>query len=478
MQRVNLVGGTTEPKWELVPGEPGVCGYITAGDMFTLPGNPHALVVARWNTGCSPRQEGVAIYDDGTMRPKTDGDHSGPLNIEPSGSPDVIYGTDSGTWPSGVFFMTVDAEGVTITGGVTVEQAPGTDFTFVDGLLYFDNGLLFDPATVQTVGRYDLGEIMPFAQPVVGVDVMARRVYFILGSGEPFGDATLMMFDQDSRRFMASATIPGLKGGVAQFLNVAPGRFVLRTNNQELFLIDVTRLENSLFMPVMADDFCAPFFDDFDDPLSGWAISSNELVESGYESGEYRIFSRADGYIFLRGAPACDREHYEVNVDARWEGPTGVLYGITFGIKGSYDWFYWFAVNSDNQQFVLYRFEPNQVVTLAELDTRYFIAPGNGVNHLRVIRQGSTIHMFVNGQEIGQVKDTIIFGKTAVGLAMMPYQGEPNADARFDNFRYEWLPPENSDGANLGESDLAAGLSYSLEGERVALPWEEQRLNR
>lgn len=472
MQRVNLADKTTEPKWELVPGEPDVCGYIVAGDMFTLPGNPHALAVVRWNNGCSPRQEGVAIYDDGIMRPKTDGDHSGPLNIEPSSSPDVLYGSDSGTWPSGVYFMTADATGVTITGSVTVEQAPGTDFTFVDGLLYFDSGLVFDPDAVKTVGHYEIGEVLPSPLSAVGVDKTSRRVYFIIPSEQPEGDATLMAFDQDSFKFLAAVTVPGLKDGVGQFINIAPNRFALRTFGEELMLMDVHELGNTLFMPVAADDFCAPFFDDFSDPTSGWAVGSSDLVESGYADGEYRIASRASGYLFLRGAPACAREHYEVSVDARWEGETGALYGITFGIWNQYDYFYLFAVNSDSQEFVLYRFEPTQVVTLAGLDYRYFIAPGNGVNHLRVIRQGSIIHMFVNGQEIGQIYDTTIFGMTQVGLAIMPYTNAPDADARFDNFSFTWLPPLDSDEANTGQRESAAGAGFVLEGKRGALPWE------
>jgi hypothetical protein len=151
-------------------------------------------------------------------------------------------------------------------------------------------------------------------------------------------------------------------------------------------------------------------------------------------------------------------------MDARWDGPTGALYGITFGIMGDYDWFYWFAVSADTQRWALYRFEPDDVVLMAGPEARSAIVSGNGVNHLQVIRRGQLIDLFVNGERMYQTTDTTLHGQTAVGLAMLPYTGEPNADARFDNFMFELRPALNSEGElraaaapSLRVGDVAAG---------------------
>jgi sugar lactone lactonase YvrE len=130
VRRVNLKTQAAEIQFSLGMG---FCGMDTAGDIEVLPGSPHSVAVDRFNQGCSPRSDGISVYDDGVARPNSTGSFPEVDSIAFGTTSSVLYG-------AGFPFvtMTVDANGVALsksTNGVGI----GPAITYDNGRLY-DNG--------------------------------------------------------------------------------------------------------------------------------------------------------------------------------------------------------------------------------------------------------------------------------------------------------------------------------------------------
>jgi hypothetical protein len=187
-------------------------------------------------------------------------------------------------------------------------------------------------------------------------------------------------------------------------------------------------------IPVILNNFCPGFFDDFSNPNSGWPAGDHEYYTYGYLSGEYQIRSKRAGYFYLFESPSCRRENYVVEVDARWVGATGSGYGILFGIVGDFDRYYLFDVNTDSQMYRLLYRSPSGWRALVDPTTSGAINRGNETNHLKVIRNGSEITLGVNGTTLRVVNDSRVVGLAGAGIVSQPYDDRPSSDARFDNF--------------------------------------------
>jgi len=108
-----------------------------------------------------------------------------------------------------------------------------------------------------------------------------------------------------------------------------------------------------LHVSLIARDYCPAFFDDFSNPSSGWSVGEDDFVRVEYLGGEYRVLSKNGDYIYLFRAPACPRQNYTVEMDARWVGGTGDSYGLLFGITGNFSQYYMFDMNTDYRMFRL-----------------------------------------------------------------------------------------------------------------------------
>ncbi|MBN1811066.1 MAG: hypothetical protein JXA14_04445 [Anaerolineae bacterium] len=192
--------------------------------------------------------------------------------------------------------------------------------------------------------------------------------------------------------------------------------------------------ETRVYLPIVYRGYCPDFFDTFDDPSSGWEVWNDDHVRSEYVNGEYRVLTKRSGYLYLFGAPTCNRVDYDVAVDARWAGEPGGSYGLLFGLSSDYTHYYFFDVNTDYRRFRLYRRTPDGFTAIMPAAVSYSINPGTASNHLSVRRRGSEITLWVNGTQLGTWYDSAIIGPTGVGVMASPYSDVPTADARFDNF--------------------------------------------
>ncbi len=196
------------------------------------------------------------------------------------------------------------------------------------------------------------------------------------------------------------------------------------------------------YLPLIANQSptgCGDYSDNFDWPGSGWRVGNDGWVLSDYLGGEYWVLSEETGYVYFFYPPTCRRQNYTVEADVRWAGTTGSDYGLIFGRDDS-GRYYLFAVSADYGDFALYRRDPAQWVTLQGWTVSPAVHPGSATNHLQVTRNGSQIRLELNGDSLGTWTDGATSGPTRAGVYSTAYDGVPNSDARFDNFRITYLP--------------------------------------
>ena len=122
---------------------------------------------------------------------------------------------------------------------------------------------------------------------------------------------------------------------------------------------------------------------------------------------------------------------------------TGSSYGLVFGIQGDYEWFYSFeAGNTDYQEFILFRYDPNGWSEIAPVTYTPAILPGAETNHLKASRNGDSITLEVNGTVLGTWYDSSITGFSFSGVTVSTYNDRENSEARFDNFKVSGLGSE------------------------------------
>ena len=202
------------------------------------------------------------------------------------------------------------------------------------------------------------------------------------------------------------------------------------------------------YLPVIINNYCPDYFDDFSNPASGWPIGEDDDLRTEYLDGEYRTLTKNNRIMYPFAAPTCDRVNYVLEVDARWVGALGESYGLIFGITGSPAEFYLFHMSSFSMKYELLHFDDgNKIVQRSFSDA---INPGTAVNHLKVIRDGDQITLEVNGETLATVTDDKFSGMTGVGILTSPYRGEPTSDARYDNFSVMALPSSSG----VGQEDM------------------------
>lgn len=195
------------------------------------------------------------------------------------------------------------------------------------------------------------------------------------------------------------------------------------------------------YLPLIMKNYCPDYFDDFSNPASGWEVTNNPYYLSEYLNGEYHVLSKNKDYFYLFDAPACDRDNYTVEVDARWQGSSGYDYGIMFDLTDDYNNYYLFWVSSYYQVYALYMHTSFLgTVTIVPPTSSSTIHWGMASNHLGVTRDGDLITLHINGTTMGTWSQNTITGENGAGVIVRPYSDVATADARFDNFSMRTLP--------------------------------------
>lgn len=231
---------------------------------------------------------------------------------------------------------------------------------------------------------------------------------------------------------------------------------------------------HQIFLPLSLRNFCPDFYDNFSYPTSGWSVIDNPYLISGYNEGEFQVRTKNDKYIYLFAAPNCDRDNYLVGVDARWAGQPGAAYGLIFNIKGSFNEYYLFFVNSEYGVYWLDYYGPAGRRSVIRLTESARIKPDSAINHLQVMRYEDRISLYVNGTKINQVTDKHITGNGGSGFFTVPYENHGDTDARIDNFFFRAL----SGSTSAASSNRSTTMNHQLLDANIAERLEQYRLDK
>lgn len=184
------------------------------------------------------------------------------------------------------------------------------------------------------------------------------------------------------------------------------------------------------------------YFDDFEDPFSGWPYADDANHFLGYwTNGEYVIIGKSPETIYPVVSPGSARTNYSVEADVHWYGTDdiGYSYGLLFDINAAGDSYYLFEVDSSTQHFRLLRVHQGQVSQVAGPSYSSAISLDAGANHMKVTRVGAQIELYINNVHVFSGPVELPDGKTYSGFFSINGINQYNSEVRIDNFRVSFL---------------------------------------
>lgn len=190
-----------------------------------------------------------------------------------------------------------------------------------------------------------------------------------------------------------------------------------------------------VYLPLVARNTYPPYFDDFSDPGSGWYTGAGSGWRVGYLSGEYQISLTANNAWGYGSPEHALPDNYRIDLDARMLTTNRGAHAIVFSADPNAETAYVFMLYPQEQACVLVRQNADLTHTVLEdEDHNPVIHTGTAVNHIRIDRIGSSIHIYVNAVLV-LVWDDDTFAGEGLYFALSAYSyAEGPVDARFDNF--------------------------------------------
>jgi hypothetical protein len=215
----------------------------------------------------------------------------------------------------------------------------------------------------------------------------------------------------------------------------------------------------------LADDL--ELADDFSDPNSGWRSDDTANRALGYLDGEYRIWIKTANWTAWVAGPNTRLGDFVVETDARRVDNTDDAYGLLFGVSDSGSRYNALFVDQDGYFLVARYTDGVGWENLTSWTYSSAINTDQTSNHLMVVRQGSQITVYANGQRLATVSETQLPSAGWQGLIATTW--ESNADARFDNFRAYWIA-----GSELidGTEPTAGSAQHDIAGASEPPPRE------
>jgi hypothetical protein len=174
------------------------------------------------------------------------------------------------------------------------------------------------------------------------------------------------------------------------------------------------------------------FQDDFSDPNSGWPADADTDKSASYSNGQYllqALSTKQDVWAH----PGQSFGDVRVEVDAtKSSGPEDNSFGLVCRFVDN-DNFYFFVVSSDGYQ-AIGKYQAGQVSYLSadKMQSTSNVKSGTATNHLRADCIGSTLTLYINGQQTSSVTDSS-FSTGDVGVIVGTFD-TPNVGILFDNF--------------------------------------------
>lgn len=172
--------------------------------------------------------------------------------------------------------------------------------------------------------------------------------------------------------------------------------------------------------------------DDFSNPNSGWPTAADADKAAAYSNGQY-VMSAFTTSQDVWAHPGQNFTDVSIEVDAtKSGGPDNNDFGVICRFQND-DNFYFLIVASDGYQSIG-KYENGDLIYLSgdQMLPTDAVLPGTATNHVRGDCVGSTLTLYVNGQQVAQVTDTS-FASGDIGLTVGTFD-EPNVAVTFDNF--------------------------------------------
>jgi hypothetical protein len=199
VRRINLSTGQVDLSFSV--GTNIVSGQLRVDDIKVIPGAPQSVVVARKDTGSSPRYAGAAVFDNGIQRPNTSAIGESSNLLEFGAVPSRLYGADRETSGNTLSILNIGSSGIAL---VDVGCC-SFDGRFDTGLIYSKNGQIIDPELKRVVGvlpGISLSDIS--SDNLIATDPSKERIYLVRDRN---GERTLLAFDRRSLLQIGSADL-------------------------------------------------------------------------------------------------------------------------------------------------------------------------------------------------------------------------------------------------------------------------------
>jgi len=159
----------------------------------------------------------------------------------------------------------------------------------------------------------------------------------------------------------------------------------------------------------------APFADDFSDPASGWGVASHEAYVRGYQQGRYLMQIDASRW-FVWATAGRVYEDAAVEVIVRSEGSVDNHYGVV--CRYQEEQFYYFSVSADGYYAIFKHTESGvlEPLTGPAMLRSPLVHTDGAENLLLAVCEGARLTLYVNGEQVAQVKDATLT-RGDVGLA-------------------------------------------------------------
>lgn len=195
--RVNLATLAVEKSFAV--GTDATYGTLYPESICAVAGQPKVIVVSRKRSGYSPRFNGVAVYDDGVMRPVVDSSFTGSNVLAPSSDPSIFYGYDNEVTDFAFRRMKVDQNGITdVAKDENVFSGFNASITSI-GDRVFQGGVQVDGTQMRRLGALQTSGLC-FA------DAQTNRLFFLESSSGSY--KSLSAYDPATFARIVRVTLP------------------------------------------------------------------------------------------------------------------------------------------------------------------------------------------------------------------------------------------------------------------------------
>ena len=219
-------------------------GPLYPGDIKVMPGNPNTIAVSRKQFNTSATFKGVAIYDNGVMRPTTSFnpesftyDSADVIEFE---TPEYLIGLTTGSSDAKIRRIKVTSAGATdMNQNVSVSFSYPNNFKLSGVNVILDNGQVFDYKNGFLLGSYS-GVKGQFS-----IDPVSRLITYAAGDYYNSSSTAIKRFNMDT--FLPVDTFPlSINEPILSVVNCGTGCIAYNTLSKIYFLKDEFLAVNDL----------------------------------------------------------------------------------------------------------------------------------------------------------------------------------------------------------------------------------------